>query len=73
MFEIVPYGVVEATLGGEIYGKLEARGQRIGVVDTGIAATAIVHGLAVATSNVDHFGRVCDLGYPLMLENWRNA
>jgi predicted nucleic acid-binding protein len=47
MFEIIPYGTEEASLGGEIYAKLESKRQRIGVIDTGIAATAIVHGLAV--------------------------
>ncbi len=73
MFEVVGFGVPEACLAGEIYAKLEGNRQRIGVADTGIAATAIVHGLTVVTSNVKHFQRVASLGYRLNLENWRDA
>lgn len=73
MFEVVSYGIPEACLAGEIYSKLESRGLRIGIADTGIAATAIVQGLTVVTSNLKHFGRVLDLGYSLEIENWRES
>ena len=73
MFELVEFGLAEACLAGEIFRKLEANRQRIGVADTGIAATAIQQGLTVVTSNLKHFQRIIDLGFPLILENWRDA
>jgi tRNA(fMet)-specific endonuclease VapC len=73
MFVIVGFGLQEACLSGEIYAKLEGKRQRIGVADTSIAATAILQGLTVVTSNRKHFQRVIDLGYALTLENWREA
>jgi len=73
MFEVIGFGVPEACLAGEIYAKLENSRQRIGVADTGIAATASLQGLTVVTSNLKHFERIIALGYPLQLENWRNA
>jgi len=71
MFELISYGIEEACLGGEIYADLEGNRQRIGVVDTGIAATAVVRGLTLVTANLGHFQRIVDLGYPLTLETWR--
>lgn len=71
MFEVVGFGVTEACLAGEIYATLEGKRQRIGVADTGIAATAILQGLTVVTSNRRHFQRIIDLGYALPLLNWR--
>lgn len=73
MFELVDYGLPEACLTGELYRKLEAGRRRIGVADTAIAATAVTKGLTVVTSNTAHFQRIIDLGYPLALENWREA
>jgi len=49
-----------------IYADLHRRGELIGDADILIAATAITHGLAVATNNEVHFRRVRDL----QLENW---
>jgi tRNA(fMet)-specific endonuclease VapC len=72
-FEILQLDFDTASLTGEIYGKLERKRQRIGVTDTGLAATAIQHGLILITANFKHFERVADLGYPLRIENWRNA
>jgi len=42
----------------EIWSQMAARGQTIGSHDLWIAATAIAHGLGVATRNTAHFGRV---------------
>lgn len=49
-----------------IYADLYGRGALIGDADILIAATALVHGLAVATNNEAHFGRIP----ALMVENW---
>lgn len=45
---------------------LQLRGERIGDADILIAATALVHGLAVATNNEAHFGRI----HSLVIVNW---
>jgi tRNA(fMet)-specific endonuclease VapC len=50
----------------DIYADLHRRGLLIGDADILIAATALVHGYAVATNNERHFQRI--LG--LQLENW---
>jgi tRNA(fMet)-specific endonuclease VapC len=36
-----------------------------------IAAIALTHGLELVTGNTTHFQRVQQLGYPLILANWR--
>ena len=73
MFQIVEFGVPAACLAGEIYENLESGRSRIGVADTAIAAMALQQDLAVVTSNLKHYQRVVDLGYPLVIENWREA
>ena len=73
MFEVVDFGAAEACLAGEIYSRLEASRLRIGIADTCIAAIAIYQSRTVITSNVKHFQRVIDAGYPLALSNWRVA
>lgn len=60
-------------LASEIIGRLEGAGRTIGFPDSLIAATAIEHSLTLVTSNIRHFGRVADLGYPIQLDNWRNS
>lgn len=49
-----------------IYAHLYGRGALIGDADILIAATALVYGLAVATNNEAHFGRIPSL----LVENW---
>ena len=49
-----------------IYADLHRRGELIGDADILIAATASVHGFAVATDNQAHFGRI----QSLVIENW---
>jgi len=56
--KVLALGEPEAVRAGEILAELEARGQRIGIEDVLIAATAMTHGLTLATRNVRHLGRV---------------
>jgi tRNA(fMet)-specific endonuclease VapC len=53
----------------EIYGDLHKRGALIEDADILIAATALVHGLALVTENPSHFGRIQDL----IVEGWRSS
>ena len=57
----------------EIHAKLRQTGRGIDVPDTFIAATAIVHGLTLVNANTRHFPRVAAAGFPLKLQNWRDA
>jgi predicted nucleic acid-binding protein len=50
----------------EIGAALRRRGETVETTDLFIAATALVHGLIVATRNVRHFNRVPGL----VVENW---
>ena len=52
----------------EIYGFLHQRGALIEDADILIAATALVHGVALVTENASHFSRVPDL----VVESWRS-
>jgi tRNA(fMet)-specific endonuclease VapC len=45
---------------------LESKGQKIGDMDTFIAATALEEDLIVVTGNVEHFSRIPGL----KVENW---
>jgi predicted nucleic acid-binding protein len=47
-----------ARVHADIWAQLAERGEVIGAHDLWIAATALVHGLAVATGNAREFGRV---------------
>lgn len=49
-----------------IYADLHRRGELISDADIFIAATAIHHGLTVATNNEDHFRRIPNL----IIDNW---
>lgn len=51
-----------------VYADLHVRGRLIGDADILIAATALVHGYALATNNQAHLGRIPDL----ILEDWIN-
>lgn len=56
--EAIPITEPIARLHAEIWAELSARGEGIGAHDLWIAATAITHGLGVATGNATHFKRV---------------
>lgn len=47
-----------ARVHADIWAELAATGQLIGAHDLWIAATALAHGMSVATGNDDHFRRV---------------
>lgn len=69
--EVLSLDTAEAKVAGHIAGELERTGKPIGPADSMIAAVAIEHGLELVTGNTTHFERVQQLGYPLMLVNWR--
>ena len=69
--EVIPFDQAAAELAGRIAGELERTGQPIGLADPMIAAIALTHGLEMVTGNTAHFQRVQQLGYPLILANWR--
>jgi tRNA(fMet)-specific endonuclease VapC len=57
---IRPIEVTEAVarVHAEIWSGLAVKGETIGAHDLWIAATAVTHGMGVATKNTDEFGRV---------------
>lgn len=55
---ILAFGEREAVLAGDIGADLAAEGQPVGTEDALIAATAMAHGLVVATRNTAHLSRV---------------
>jgi tRNA(fMet)-specific endonuclease VapC len=69
--EVLSFEESDAELAGRIAGELERVGRPIGTADSMIAATALQHGLELVTGNTAHFERVQQLGYPLVLANWR--
>lgn len=69
--EVLSFEEANAQLAGRIAGELERTGRPIGTADSMIAAVALQHGLELVTGNTAHFERVQQLGYPLILANWR--
>jgi tRNA(fMet)-specific endonuclease VapC len=69
--QVLPLEESAAELAGRIAGELDRIGQSIGMADPIIAAIALEHGLELVTGNTAHFQRVQQLGYPLVLANWR--
>jgi len=63
---ILPLNEDIIDIAADIWVTLRRAGQPIGELDYLIAATALHHGLAVATRNVAHFGRVPGL----TVEDW---
>jgi len=59
--EAIPITEPVARLHADIWSDLAERGQPIGAHDLWIAATALAHGLGVATHNSAHFKRVLGL------------
>lgn len=56
--EVIPATVEVARIHAEIWAELEAAGEVIGAHDLWIAATAIAHGIRIATANVREYSRV---------------
>ena len=69
--EVLALDRAAGELAGRIAGELERIGHPIGLADPMIAAIALTHGLELVTGNTAHFQRVQNLGYPLILVNWR--
>jgi predicted nucleic acid-binding protein len=69
--ELIAFDHDCARIGGEIAGALLRTGTTVGVSDALIGATAIAHGLTLATANVDHYQRMSAFG--LTMENWRDT
>lgn len=67
-FIVLPIDGPVADRAGEIGADLHDHGTNLATPDLLIAATAIVHNLAVATNNTQHFGRV----QGLTVVNWLN-
>jgi tRNA(fMet)-specific endonuclease VapC len=57
-FDLVPIDLEVARVHAEVRARLETAGEIIGAHDLWIAATALTHGLQVATSNAREFERV---------------
>ncbi len=69
--EVLDFDRHAADLAAVIYGTLIGGGQGIDVGDAQIAAIALRHRVCVATGNIRHYARIQSLGYPLVVENWR--
>jgi tRNA(fMet)-specific endonuclease VapC len=69
--EVLDFERNAAALAGRIAGDLDRTGQTIGKADPMIAAVALHHGLELVTGNTFHYQRIQQLGYPLLLTNWR--
>ena len=70
-WEVLAITAEIAALAGRMDGDLIRTGQPIGIADALIAATALQHGLVLATGNGTHYQRLPALGYPLQLDDWR--
>jgi tRNA(fMet)-specific endonuclease VapC len=57
-FQAIPITEPVARVHADIWSQLAARGEPIGAHDLWIAATAVTHGLGIATRNSSHFERV---------------
>ncbi len=69
--EILAFDQDAADAAGCIEGDLGRIGRTIGRADPMIAAVAPGSGLELVTGNQDHYRRIRDLGYPLVLRDWR--
>lgn len=70
--EVLELNQISADLAAVIHGELTRSGRAIDVGDAQNAAIALHHRVAVATGNVRHYSRIQDLGYPLVIQNWRD-
>jgi len=59
--EALPVTTAVARTHARIWAQLERDGEPIGAHDLWIAATALTHGMRIATSNIGEFGRVSGL------------
>ena len=64
--KVLHFGEDEAFMAGEILARLHKTGERRGVEDIFIAATAIINRKILVTANIRHYSRIKDLN----IENW---
>ncbi len=69
--EILTLDTEAAEIAGRLYARLEVQGATIGRIDPMIAAVALRHGLMLVTGNTSHYRRIRDLGFDLLLADWR--
>src|ERR1019366_103118 len=69
--DVIDIDTAIATLAGRIYADLERAGRPIGRADPLVAAAALVHDCDLVTGNVAHFAAIQGVGYPLLIDNWR--
>jgi tRNA(fMet)-specific endonuclease VapC len=65
---ILQFGEDEALLAGDILAQLQKAGQKIGIEDIFIAATAMANRCTLVTANTKHYSRITNL----KIENWIN-
>ena len=70
--EIVPDSQ-DYRVAADIRAAMHLAGTEIGKADPVIAACAFRRSLPIVTGNTRHYQFVIDVGFPLDLENWRNA
>lgn len=70
--EIVPEGE-DYRLAASIRAALKIAGKEIGRADPVIAACAVRRNLVLITGNTRHYQFVVDVGFPLVMDNWREA
>src|SRR5512135_2289282 len=68
-----PFDQGAAELAGRIEGELERVGRPVGRADPMVAAIALQNGLELVTGNTTHYQRIQEIGYPLVLHDWRAA
>ena len=64
--DVLPFDAAACRRAAELRLTLERRGEKIGPLDTLIAASALAHGATLVTRNVREFGRVAGLS----VVNW---
>lgn len=69
--ELLTLTQTSAEIAGRMYADLERTGQTIGRADPIIAAIAVERNLVLCTGNEKHYSRIQQLGYPLLLTNWK--
>jgi predicted nucleic acid-binding protein len=60
-YRILPLTHAAAAIAADIWADLKPRGLLIGEVDILIASVAMSEGIAIATRNTSHFGRIAGL------------
>jgi len=70
--EVLELDQAAADLAAVIHGELDRTGHGIDIGDAQNAAIALHHRICIATGNVRHYARIQGLGYPLIVQNWRD-